>query len=267
MTNSIFLPGRTGWRSQLARGIFALTHRGAAWVAPPLCCLCGGPGQSSDASPWGLDLCAHCEAACPRLQRPCPRCALPLPAGSLRVPCASCAVRPPPFDAVWATHAYAPPLDGLVRDLKFQGALPHARVLGMLLAGHRRRGGQLPDAVVPVPLGRSRFADRGFNQAEEIARHAARHLGLRLRPGLLRRTRDTEAQSGLGADARRSNLAHAFSVGRARLPARIALVDDVLTTGSTATAAARTLKEAGAAWVEVWVAARALPRDPRDAGG
>jgi ComF family protein len=227
----------------LARGCIVLTRHGASWMAPPRCCLCGARGQASATSPWGLDLCPHCEAACPRIPQPGPSDALP----------------PPACDAVWATHAYGPPVDDLVRDLKFHGSLPQARVLGMLMAIHRRDSSDpLPNAVVPVPLGRERFAERGFNQAQEIARHAARHLGLPLRPRLLRRSRNTDAQSGLGAEARRANLAGAFAIGRGRPPPRVALVDDVLTTGSTVAAAARVLKDAGVRWVEVWVAARAL---------
>jgi ComF family protein len=134
-----------------------------------------------------------------------------------------------------------------------------------LIAAHRRPAGDLPDAIVPVPLSRARFAERGFNQAGEIARHAARHLGLPLRARLLRRTRDAPAQSGLGAVERRSNLQGAFAVSGSP-PPRIALVDDVLTTGSTAAEAARVLKAAGAARVEIWVAARALREPILDSG-
>jgi ComF family protein len=237
-------PGRL---AGILRGVL---RAGAGLIAPPTCCLCGGPGQEVATSPWGLDLCVHCEAACPRLPEPC----------------ADCAVRPPPYDALWAVFSYGPPVDALVRELKFHNALPHARVLGMLIAAHRGPAGDLPDAVVPVPLSRARFAERGFNQAAEIARHAARHLGLPLRANLLRRPRDTRAQSGLGALDRRANLQGAFAV-TASPPARVALVDDVLTTGSTATEATRALKAAGAARVEVWVAARALrdrQLDPRN---
>ena len=237
-------------------------QRGLSWLAPPVCGLCRRTGQRSTDSPWGLDLCQACQAALPPLGTVCPRCALPQADARYPTACAACTVRPPPYDAVWATHAYGPPLDALVRELKFQGALPHARLLGMLMAAHRRRGGPLPDVIVPVPLGRGRFTERGFNQAQEIARHAARHLGLPLRPGLLRRPRETGAQSGLDADHRRANLAGAFTAGRGRPPPRIALVDDVMTTGSTVAAAARTLKDAGASWVEIWVAARVLPHSP-----
>jgi ComF family protein len=161
-------------------------------------------------------------------------------------------VRPPPFDALFAPCTYDAPVDQLVRGLKFQGTLSHGRVLGLLLAAHRRMHcAPLPTLVVPMPLHRERFAERGFNQAEVIARAAAGALGLPVRSGLLQRLRGGARQSGLGAAARRANLQLAGC-------GPIALVDDVFTTGSTARAAAQALKSAGAPRVEVWAATRAL---------
>ena len=236
-----------------------LCRGGAHLLAPATCCLCQGSGQPGRGL-WGLDLCEHCAAACPPVPDACPRCASRLAPGGA---CAGCTVYPPPFDATFACAAYEHPIDYLVRELKFRNALPHARVLGMLLAQRRRAApAALPDCVIPIPLHRDRYIERGFNQAEEIARHAARGLGLPLRSRLLQRTRATPEQSGLPATARRQNLHGAFRV-TARLGGRHVVHEgDVLTTGSTVAEAARTLKAAGVARVEVWVAARALETVP-----
>lgn len=243
------------------RRLQALVGGLAVALLPPHCCLCDAPGQAHP-PPWGLDLCAHCQAACRPLPPACPRCGTPQPDGRS---CADCIVRPPPFDALFAACTYAPPADHLVRDLKFNGALAPGRVLGLLLAARRVRDpAPLPAVVVPLPLHRERLAERGFNQAQVIARAAATALGLPLRPALLRRSRGGPRQSDLGAAERRANLVGAFVAGPGAGCGSVALVDDVFTTGSTARAAARALKDAGAARVEVWTATRALAmaRDP-----
>jgi ComF family protein len=231
-------------------------------LAPPVCALCGGRGQRLD-EPWGLDLCTHCEAACPRLPAACPRCAEPGEAGE----CRRCASAPPPFDATHALLLYADPADQLITGLKFQGELPFARVLGSLFARElRHRGVRLPHCLVPMPLHGNRYRQRGFNQAEAIGRHLARRLGIPLEPTLLVRTRDTAPQSEQSAAARRANIQSAFAVepGR-RVPPRVALLDDVMTTGSTAAAAAAALRAAGARHVEIWACARAPPPLASDA--
>jgi len=230
-------------------------------IAPPVCALCGGDGQPGE-TVWGLDLCRHCEAACPVLPVTCPRCATPAEGTG---PCSCCVVQPPPYEMVVAPFRYAHPVDHMVRSLKFEGDLMYGRILGELLARARRsRSGPLPSRVVPVPLHRSRFVERGFNQAEVLARHAAARLGLPAGVRLLERRRATLEQSGLSAAERPGNLQEAFRC-RGACPPQVALVDDVLTTGSTAREAARALRSAGAVRVEVWVAARALPRRPEGA--
>jgi ComF family protein len=242
------------------QGLLGLT---AELLAPPHCYLCQGPGQTLPA-PWGLDLCLHCQQACPLLPTACPRCGLPAATPLLAGQhCADCTVRPPPYDAVFAAFVYDPPVDELVRDLKFHGALAPGRILGLLLAAQRRASGlPLPAVVIPMPLHRERLVSRGFNQATLIASVAARQLHLPLRARLLQRVRATAPQSGLSASARQHNLQGAFVARPLAGLGPVALVDDVLTTGSTAAAAARALKAAGASRVEVWVAARALTSAP-----
>lgn len=239
-----------------------LTHL----LLPPVCTLCGGPGQSLD-EPWGLDLCTHCETACPRVAGACTRCGLPN--GSPGAACGSCQASPPCFDSVICAFQYADPVDQLVTRLKFRHDLACARVLGTLLARCcRETGRRLPDCVVPLPLHASRYRERGFCQTTELARHLAPRLRgpdgrpLAVEKRLLRRLRATRAQSGLTASARITNLEGAFgTLPDVRAPAHVALLDDVMTTGSTLGAAARALKAAGALRVDVWCCARAL-REP-----
>ncbi len=217
---------------------------------PGLCFVCGA------ASGRGLDLCGVCEASLPWFDasHACPRCAEPLELASL---CGRCLRHPPPFERVRATLHYGEPVDRLVQGLKFEGRLACARLLATLLA--RSLAPVAPvDLLVPVPLADRRLRERGFDQAVEVGRLVARALSLPFEPRGCRRLRHTSAQVGQGAEARARNLRGAFRAGREWVAGRrIALLDDVMTTGATARAVAGALLEAGAREVEVWVCARA----------
>jgi ComF family protein len=230
-------------------------------LLPAQCLLCG---QRSDSA---RDLCAACAADLVHNRSACARCALPLPQPAAL--CGECLKREPAFDATFAPFLYGHPLDLLMTRLKFGRSLAAGRVLGELwIAAWRERLADgtlaaLPEAIVPVPLHGARLRERGYNQALELARPLAREFHIALAPGLLARTRATAAQSDLDALARRKNLRGAFEVDKsvlvdkAALPRHIALLDDVMTTGTTLREAARVLKRAGAARVDVWVLARA----------
>ncbi len=212
-------------------------------LVPPRCLLCDGPGQRGNEL-WGLDLCHWCEAACP-------------PAGEPRRGVAELVAPPVALDGVRALFLYDDPVDRLITGLKFRGDLAGARVLGTLLA--RRllaQGFRLPQVLVPLPLHAARYRERGFNQAAVIAAHVASRTGVPVDSSLLRRVRATAPQTTLSAAERRRNCEGAFSIVPGRhVPGRIALLDDVMTTGSTAAAAAGALREAGARHVELWVCA------------
>jgi ComF family protein len=189
----------------------------------------------------------------------CAVCARPLSAHALPKDyrCGACRGRPPAFDRLLALWSYRPPLDAVVRGLKF-GRLDYlgghlaatlAEGMGERLAGF--------DRVVPVPLHWRRHLSRGYNQAERIARPLAARLGLPC-VALLSRRRATPPQSLLGKTDRLANLRKAFRVPRPERVRglRILLVDDVATTGATLDAAAAALRNAGAAAITALVAGR-----------
>jgi ComF family protein len=209
------------------------------------CYLCRGGAQRM--------LCAACDADLPRLGAAlCPRCALDSPGGAL---CGRCLAQAPHYDATVAALAYRFPADVLVQALKFRSELALAPLLARLLLERVARAEPV-QFVVPVPLARERLAERGFNQALEIARHVARATGARLAPDLCERVRDTRAQIDLPLEDRARNVRGAFRCAGLVAGATVAVIDDVMTTGATLDAVARAFKDAGAARVVNWVVAR-----------
>jgi ComF family protein len=178
--------------------------------------------------------------------------------------CGPCLRRPPPWDEAVAGLAYGFPVDRLVCRLKFSRDLSCLEILALeLIDAVRRAGGPLPDIIAPVPLHRTRQFARNFNQADLLARRLGKALGIPVHSSLLTRTRRTPAQSGLDAGQRRRNIRGAFACRRRNAiglaGSRVAIVDDVMTTGATLAECCRTLKGAGAAGISLWVAARAPP--------
>lgn len=215
------------------RGWRALT----SMALPPVCCLCGATGQAS-----AFDLCDVCATFLPVVDDESEPTLVSGDGTLLRTLFA---------------FKYAPPVNQFIRALKFHGAGVYARVLGELIAGAQRdSGAAMPDCIVPMPLHASRYRERGFNQAEEIARYAGASLDVRVDSCTLVRATATREQSGLTLEARKRNVRDAFKVVRPVPPGRIALLDDVVTTGSTAGAAIRALRDAGVREVELWAVAR-----------
>ena len=225
----------------------SLLHR----FFPATCLLCLDPGQ-----PPALDLCHGCEDDFPRNDPACARCAMPVSAGGET--CRDCLRRGRVFDAAFAPYRYEFPLDVLIHRFKYGGQIAIGRILGTLLARRLlERGRPRVDAIVPVPLHAAREAKRGYNQAREIAAFAAQLIGIPLEERIVRRARATMEQTALPARARRRNLRGAFEIRASSVSLRVAIVDDVLTTGATAEALALALRRAGCRHVEVWAIARA----------
>lgn len=217
-------------------------------LLPLSCLLCGAPSGAAM-------ICAACETDLPWLPRDrCTVCALPLASGAV---CGQCLQRPPRFDRVVAVFAYRFPVDALIHAFKYGRRLALARALGETLA---QTVASDVDAIVPMPLAPQRLAERGFNQALEIARVIARRAGIPLAVHACRKVVETPPQAALPWKERAKNVRRAFVCDADLSGQRIAVVDDVLTTGATLNELARVLRKAGAREISGWVVARTLPR-------
>lgn len=222
------------------------------FAIPTMCILCQ---QSTPAD----SLCELCRETLPWNARACRRCgAGELPRG-IDI-CANCQRRPPPFCRTLAPLLYRGHAARWVVQAKHQSGAVAARLLGRLLAdavSTHYQSEQLPDALVVVPVSWQRLVRRGHNQAILIAEPVRQATGKPLQRRALARIRHTAIQPGLSTRARLANVRNAFKARRLWQGERVALIDDVMTTGATASALSEVLLDAGAAEVHVWCAARA----------
>jgi ComF family protein len=241
------------------RDWFRAAGRGALDLLYPRLCLGCRAGLSGTDRHY---LCAVCEAALPRFgPEACPKCGQGLgPAAPVEARCPECRGRPLAFDGAVALGPYCDLLRELILQLKFGGERVIAGDLGRLLAARLASDPRAADleAVVPVPLHRATERKRGYNQAALLAEVQGRRIGCPVVAGVLVKARATEPQATLDAARRGENIAGAFAVRRPdRVEGRrLLLVDDVMTTGATASEAATALKAAGAAYVLVAVVGR-----------
>ncbi|WP_296447366.1 ComF family protein [Rhodoferax sp. UBA5149] len=201
-----------------------------------------------------------CEACVNRFAQPQPRCstcALPVPLGLRQ--CGACVKTPPPLDACLAAVSYTYPWSDLIVGYKFHQHPGHASAFALLLrsAPWVEPALDAADAVLPMPLSRTRLQTRGFNQALTLARQLASE---KTDSRLLLRIKDTPPQSSLQRSERLASVRDAFAVEPLLLKrlkgARLVLVDDVMTSGASLFAAARVLRAAGAAHITGLVIAR-----------
>jgi ComF family protein len=172
--------------------------------------------------------------------------------------CGKCQSKQPYYDASFAPFLYEPPISKLIQAIKFNGKIKYAHLLGELMAKEiLARDMPLPELIIPVPLHPARQRKRGFNQVIELSRPIARLTGIALAPDLVVRSQNTLAQSRLKASQRLSNIRGAFALVKKPNNKHIAIMDDVVTTGSTVNELARILKSTGAHTLEVWSLARA----------
>lgn len=216
-------------------------------IAQP-CFLCG-------ARSVGALLCPACAADLPRLPAErCPVCAAPTHAGAV---CGRCLKRQPAFSRTVAVYRYGFPASVLVQQLKYGGELALAPWLADRLADELERD-ELPDVLIPMPLHGRRLRERGFNQAALVASRLGKRLAVPVDLESCRRVRDTRPQVELPMKSRRGNMRNAFVCDADLSGRRVALVDDVMTSGASLNELARVVKKAGATEVEAWVLSRTL---------
>ncbi|MBV1899116.1 MAG: ComF family protein [Cycloclasticus sp.] len=216
---------------------------------PPTCFICDQPGHNA------LDLCTECLQELKPSTHACPVCNIELSAVSSI--CGRCLQRPPCFDHVFSLYRYEGIAQFLIKSLKFQAKHSCARTIGHLMGQHFKTLEKLPDALIAVPLHPKRLKERGFNQAELIAQHIHKELNIPLVSPDLTRIINSTSQTSLKASERRKNLKNAFCYEPSIEVRSIAVIDDVVTTGSTANEIAKTLKKKGVQQVEIWAFARA----------
>ncbi|MEM7083395.1 MAG: ComF family protein [Pseudomonadota bacterium] len=235
---------------------FCPKHALRSWLrVPTLCVIC-------QASAERHNLCHLCLADLPRLHAVCHTCALPIHHGTR---CGPCLLKPPVWHELVCAAPYSAPFDGLIARLKYHQQLVTAPALAALLVDAIQRRDDIDsahqsssniDLIVPMPLHWTRQVRRGYNQAMLLAQCVGQSLSLSVQPAL-RRTQRTRSQTTLTPRQRATNVRRAFRVSNNVSGCRIALIDDVVTSGATARAASRCLLEAGARDVTVWACLRA----------
>ena len=226
----------------------------------PPCCLSCGASLPATCTPL---FCQTCRNHLPWITAPlCTCCGTPFQAGTNHL-CGLCLAKAPAFNLARSLFRYQDPLRKSILALKFQRdltLLPSLAALcqeAVLVADFTE-----PDCIVPVPLHPIRLRERGFNQALHLARNCFPQWRRRVAPQILLRQEHTPPQTSLGGSARRRNLHGAFAVAKGHRigGAKVLLIDDVYTTGTTVEACAQALRQAGAARIEVFTLARSVAR-------
>lgn len=212
------------------------------------CVLCGTLSRD--------DLCNPCRSQLPQIPiNHCPVCLLPVKTSLV---CGACLANPPAFTRINAAFHYTFPVDALIRSLKYRSQLVIAPMLANFLI-EKIDISDPPDFIIPVPLHAIRLRERGFNQSVEIGRYISKKHNIKMLPDSCSRVRNTPSQVGLPWQEREKNIRHAFVCKTDLSGKHVAILDDVMTSGATLNEMAKLLRQQGAAVVDGWVVARALP--------
>ena len=215
---------------------------------PALCGLCQQYHTSR------LAICTECHRLLTPLGPACRYCAEPLPDSHFLV-CGKCIQKKPAIDAVMTAYLFEEPLRTLLHEFKYREGLHLLSYLATLMKQALPTTPYQTDCLMPVPMHPKRLRQRGFNQAAELAKYLAREFNWPCELSLCQKHLNTAPQASLSAADRQKNLNHAFTA-KATHYQHITLIDDLFTTGSTANALARVLKQKGVARVDLWCCAR-----------
>ena len=215
---------------------------------PGTCILCESPSHRT------LDLCTSCELELPWLNNQCLLCGIPLPEGNAI--CGKCLLIKPAFTRCYSAFIYEYPIDRLILEFKTNHKLAIGKILATLLAESFPEGFTPPDLLIPIPLHKSSYRKRGFNQSIEIAEVLSDTWSIPIDTRNCRRITRTLEQKSLHADDRIRNMRGAFTIDESYNGQRIAIVDDVVTTGATVSEFARLIMSEGAGSAEVICLAR-----------
>ncbi len=222
------------------------------WLISHVCVCCGFKSDTKN-----LDLCTYCRSNLPWLQDRCYQCGAPMLGLNEAIICARCQDVSPNYDRLCALFSYEQPLSKLINGLKFGRQLYVGKLFAALLVEAITTkwyvAKPLPELIIPVPLHIKRLRQRGYNQAIEIAQPIAKALHIPLAFDACLRTRYTPPQARLQRKQRLKNLTNSFQVNSSfSLPEHVALIDDVVTTGSTIRSICKPLRAAGVQSIDIW---------------
>ena len=217
---------------------------------PIICVVCQQPHRGR------LAVCAECTLLFAPIGPACRHCAIPLP-DDLFLVCGQCGKEKPDIDCVITAYRFEEPLRSLLHEFKYHEGLYLGTFLTNLMLQAMPTEYYETQCLIPVPMHPARLRQRGFNQAAELAKHLGRRLKLPYALSHCQKIINTVPQAGLNASQRKRNLLHAFQAKP--LPYQhVTLIDDLLTTGSTANELARMLKNQGVTRVDLWCCARVI---------
>lgn len=233
------------WKYQIYHGSWVALD----WLFPPTCGGCENPGTR-----W----CPDCQKSVHIIAGPvCDACGLPQESSGL---CERCEQKAPAYKLLRSWAVFENPVQRALHRLKYRRDIGMGEAISNQMSGFISQLGWPVDTIIPIPLGKNRMKERGYNQVAMVAMPLSVQLGLGYHPSALVRARETRSQVGLSARERQENVRNAFFADKKKVSGQnILLMDDVSTTGATLSSAAEALYASGAKVVFAATVARALP--------